>query len=51
MKDPMFVSHMTVFESATWCSYVSVVKEFLGKTGGRLLPRHSKADANELINS
>jgi len=31
MKDPVFVSHMTVVESAAWCSYVSVVKEFLGK--------------------
>jgi len=51
MKDPAFVSHMTVVESATWCSYVSVVKEFLGKKEGRLLTRHSKADANELSNS
>ena len=32
MKDPFFTSHMTVVESAAWCSYVSVVKEFLGKT-------------------
>jgi len=31
MKDPAFVSHMIVVESAAWCSYVSVVKEFLGK--------------------
>jgi len=31
MKDPAFVSHMTVVESAAWCSYVSVVKELLGK--------------------
>jgi len=31
MKDLAFVSHMTVVESAAWCSYVSVVKEFLGK--------------------
>jgi len=31
MKDPAFVSHMTVVESAACCSYVSVVKEFLGK--------------------
>jgi len=31
MKDLAFVSHMTVVESAAWCSYVSVVKEFLGR--------------------
>jgi len=31
MKDLAFVSHMTVVESAAWCSYVFVVKEFLGK--------------------
>jgi len=30
MKDPAFVSHMTVVEYAAWWSYVSVVKE-LGK--------------------
>ena len=32
IRDPAFVLHMTVVESAAWCSYVSVVKEFLGKT-------------------
>ena len=32
IKDPAFVLHITVVESAAWCSYVSVVKEFLGKT-------------------
>ena len=32
IRDPAFVLHMTVVKSATWCSYVSVVKEFLGKT-------------------
>jgi len=31
MKNPAFVSHMTVVESAAWCSSVSVVKEFLGE--------------------
>jgi len=31
MKDPAFVSHMTVVESAAWCPYASVGKEFLGK--------------------
>jgi len=31
MKDLAFVSHMTVVESAAWCSHVSVVKEFLEK--------------------
>ena len=31
IRDPAFVLHMTVVESAAWCSYVSVVKEFLGK--------------------
>jgi len=51
MKDLAFVSHMTVVESAAWCSYVSVVKEFLEKKEGRLLPRHSKADSNERSNS
>ena len=32
IKHPAFVLHMTVAESAAWCSYVSVEKEFLGKT-------------------
>ena len=32
IRDPAFVLHVTVVESAAWCSYVSVVKEFLGKT-------------------
>ena len=31
-RDPAFVLHMTVVESAARCSYVSVVKEFLEKT-------------------
>ena len=31
-RDPAFVLHMTVVESAAWCSYVFMVKEFLGKT-------------------
>ena len=31
IRDPAFVLHVTVVESATWCSYVSVVKESLGK--------------------
>ena len=32
MRVPAFVLHMTVVESSAWCSYISVVKEFLGKT-------------------
>ena len=32
VRDPAFVLHMTVVESAAWCLYVSVVKEFLRKT-------------------
>ena len=32
ISDPTFVLHMTVVESAGWCPYVSVVKEFWGKT-------------------
>ena len=32
IRDPVFVLHMTEVESAAWCSYVSVVKELLGKT-------------------
>ena len=32
IRDLAFVVHMTVVESAAWCSYVSVVKKFLGKT-------------------
>ena len=27
-----FTSYLTAVESATWCSYVSVVREFLGNT-------------------
>ena len=30
MKDEDFVLHMNIVESAAWCSYISVVKEFLG---------------------
>ena len=30
MKDEDFVLHMNADESAAWCSYISVVKEFLG---------------------
>ena len=30
MKDEDFVLHMNAVESAAWCSYISVVKEFLG---------------------
>lgn len=30
IKDENFVSYMTETESAAWCSYVAVVKEFLG---------------------
>ena len=32
IRDSAFVLHMIVVESAAWCSYVSTVKEFLGKT-------------------
>ena len=31
IRDPAFVLHMTVVKSAACCSYVSAVKEFLGK--------------------
>ena len=31
LKDLAFVSHMPVVESAAWCSYDSVAKQFLGK--------------------
>ena len=31
-KDLTIVLHLTVVESAAWCSYISVVKEFVGKT-------------------
>ena len=32
IQDQAFTSHMTAVESAAWCSYVSVVQEFLGNT-------------------
>ena len=32
IQDQAFISHMTAVESAAWCSYVSVVREFLGNT-------------------
>ena len=32
LQDQAFTSHMTAVESAAWCSYVSVVREFLGNT-------------------
>ena len=32
IQDQSFTSHMTAVESAAWCSYVSVVQEFLGST-------------------
>ena len=31
-QDQAFSSHMTAVDSAAWCSYVSVVREFLGNT-------------------
>ena len=31
-QDQAFTSHMTALESAAWCSYVSVVREFLDNT-------------------
>ena len=30
MQDQTFTTHMTVAERAVWCSYVSVIREFLG---------------------
>ena len=32
IQDQAFTSNMTAVESAAWCSYVSVVREFLGNT-------------------
>ena len=32
IQDQAFTSHITAVESADWCSYVSVVREFLGNT-------------------
>ena len=32
IQDQAFTSHMTAVESAVWCSYASVVLEFLGNT-------------------
>ena len=32
IQDQAFTSHMTAVESAAWCSYASVVREFLGNT-------------------
>ena len=32
MQDQIFTAPMTVAERAVWCSYVSVIREFLGNT-------------------
>ena len=32
MQDQTFTARMTVVERAAWCSYVSVIREFLGNT-------------------
>ena len=32
MQDQTFTARMTVTERAAWCSYVSVIQEFLGNT-------------------
>ena len=32
MQDQTFTAHMTVAKRAAWCSYVSVLREFLGNT-------------------
>ena len=32
IQDEALTTHMTAVESAAWCSHVSVVREFLGKT-------------------
>ena len=32
IQDQAFTSHLTAVESAAWCSYVSVVREFQGNT-------------------
>ena len=32
MQDPIFTTRMTVAKRAAWCSYVSVIREFLGNT-------------------
>ena len=35
MQDQTFTARMTVAERAAWCSYVSVIREFLGDTKAR----------------
>ena len=32
MQDQTFTARMTVVERAAWCSYVSVIREYLGNT-------------------
>ena len=32
IQDQTFTARMTVVERAAWCSYVSVIQEFLGNT-------------------
>ena len=32
MQDQIFTARMTVVEKAAWCSYVSVIREFLSNT-------------------
>ena len=32
MQDETFTARITVAERAAWCSYVSVIREFLGNT-------------------
>jgi len=39
---------MIAIESAAWCSYVFVVKTFLGKSDGKLLSGSCGTDALEL---
>ena len=35
MQSQTLTAHMTVAEKAAWCSYVSVIQEFLGNTKAR----------------
>ena len=35
IQDQAFTSYITAVESAAWCSYVSVVRKFLGNTKAR----------------
>ena len=48
-KDLRLVSHITVVESASWCSFVFVVKQIFWKNKGKLLPGHNETDAVKIF--